>query len=60
MSNRGNPAGQVEASSLSTVGQIPMNIWYKRYLISGANAEKGDGKLGLGVSITQVITLRSE
>ena len=48
MSNRGNPAGQAEASSLSTVvGQMPMNIRYKRYLISGANVEKGDAHLVL-------------
>ena len=45
MSNPGNPDGQAEASSLSTVGQIPMNTSYKRYLISGANAEKGDAHM---------------
>ena len=47
MSNPGNPDGQAEASSLSTVGQIPMNTSYKRCLISGTNAEKGDAHLVL-------------
>ena len=47
MSNPGNPDGQAEASSLSTVGQIPMKTSYKRYLISGTNAERGDAHLVL-------------